>query len=204
MMRSLSLTLIGLLVTAAAAMGSRPQAPVENPRVIIDTELGQIEVELDAARAPVTVANFLKYVDGGFYQGGRFYRTVRTDPDNQPDDDVKIDVVQGTINPARRRDRLPAIALERTSETGLHHVNGTISMARVGPDTATYEFFICLGDQPALDAGGARNPDGQGFAAFGQVVRGLDVVRRIQQSPAEGQTLRPVVAILSTRRVHEE
>jgi len=102
------------------------------------------------------------------------------------------------------RDRFPAIPLERTSDTGLHHVNGTVSMARVGPDTGTYEFFICVGDQPALDFGGARNPDGQGFAAFGQVVRGLDVVRQIQQAPADGQTLRPPVGILSARRVHEE
>ena len=195
---------LAVLALAAAAAALVAQAPAENPRVVLDTGLGQIEIELDAARAPVTVANFLKYVDGGFYEAGRFYRTVRSDPDNQPDNDVKIDVVQGTISPARRRDRFPAIPLERTRATGLHHVNGTVSMARDGPDTGTYEFFICLGDQPALDFGGARNPDGQGFAAFGQVVRGLDVVRKIQLAPADGQTLAPPVRILSARRVHEE
>jgi len=195
---------VAVLAAVVVLAAQAPAEPVENPRVVIETELGQIEIELDAARAPVTVANFLKYVDGGFYQGGRFYRTVRTTPDNQPDNEVKIDVVQGTINPARRRDRFAAIPLERTSATGLRHVNGAVSMARVGPDTGTYEFFICLGDQPALDFGGARNPDGQGFAAFGQVVRGMDVVRRIQQAPADGQTLAPPVRILSARRVHEE
>jgi len=207
MRRSLALVVIVFGAVAAIAPAAQERgghAPPENPRVVLDTELGQIEIELDAARAPVTAANFLKYVDAGFYQGGRFYRTVRTAPDNQPDAGVKIDVVQGTIDSARRRDGFAAIPLERTSETGLHHANGTVSMAREGPDTATYEFFICLGDQPALDFGGARNPDGQGFAAFGQVVRGLDVVRKIQQSPADGQTLAPPVRILSARRVHEE
>ncbi len=203
-MRRLLAIGLGLLAAAAVAPVPASVKAGENPQVVLDTELGQIEIELDAARAPVTVANFLKYVDGGFYQGGRFYRTVRTAPDNQPDNTVKIDVVQGTINPARRRDRFPAIPLERTTATGLHHVNGSVSMARVGPDTGTYEFFICIGDQPALDFGGARNPDGQGFAAFGQVVRGMDVVRKIQRARADGQTLAPPVRMLSARRIHEE
>ena len=92
------------------------------------------------------------------------------------------------------------IPLERTSKTGLRHVDGTISMARDGPETATSEFFICIGDQPELDFGGRRNPDGQGFAAFGRVTAGMEVVRRIQQSPAREQRLDPPITILRIRR----
>ncbi len=119
---------------------------------------------------------------------------------NQPDNDVLIEVIQGGIDPARRDDRFDAIPLERTNATGLRHLDGTISVARTGPDTGSSEFFICIGDQPELDFGGARNLDGQGFAAFGWVVEGMDVVRRIQGQPAEGQQLRPPVAIAGVRR----
>lgn len=90
--------------------------------------------------------------------------------------------------------------LERTNRTGLKHLDGTISMARNGADTATSDFFICIGNQPELDFGGKRNPDGQGFAAFGHVVRGMDVVRKIQKSKAEAQTLKPPIEILSIIR----
>jgi peptidyl-prolyl cis-trans isomerase A (cyclophilin A) len=168
-------------------------------RVLIRTERGDIEVELDAAHAPVTAANFLRYMDGGAYDGGRFHRTVT--PDNQPDSPVKIEVIQGGVGPNPEKVDSPPIPLERTNQTGLRHLDGTISMARDGPDTATSDFFICVGDQPELDFGGRRNPDGQGFAAFGRVVRGMDVVRRIQASPAEGQTLTPPVAIRSIARI---
>jgi peptidyl-prolyl cis-trans isomerase A (cyclophilin A) len=119
---------------------------------------------------------------------------------NQPGKTVLIEVVQAGVNPSREKEGFPAIALERTSATGLKHEDGTLSMARDGPDTATSDFFICIGPQPELDFGGKRNPDGQGFAAFGRVVRGMDVVRRIQGSPADGQTLTPPVAIRSARR----
>jgi peptidyl-prolyl cis-trans isomerase A (cyclophilin A) len=172
------------------ASGAQAAAPV---RVSIETELGTIEIEVDRARAPVTAANFLRYVDAGHYDGGRFHRTVRID--NQPDNEVKIEVIQGGVDPARERDQLPPIPLERTSSTGLSHRDGTVSMARAEPDTATSDFFICVGDQPSLDFGGARNPDGQGFAAFGRVVSGMDVVRRIQAAPAEKQALVPPIAI---------
>jgi peptidyl-prolyl cis-trans isomerase A (cyclophilin A) len=165
--------------------------------VVVATPLGAIEVALDPAHAPATVANFLRYVNGGFYDGGRFHRTVT--PDNQPTNKVKIEVVQGGMNPAREKEEFPPIALERTSVTDLKHVDGTISMARAEPDTATSDFFICVGDQPELDFGGKRNPDGQGFAAFGRVVKGMDVVRKIQHSPAQGQSLTPPVPILSIK-----
>jgi peptidyl-prolyl cis-trans isomerase A (cyclophilin A) len=166
-------------------------------RVAIETELGTLEVELDAAHAPVTTANFLRYVDAGAYDQGRFHRTVTLA--NQPQSPVKIQVIQGGA--ARTGQDRPPIALERTRDTGLRHVDGAISMARGGPDTATSDFFLCVGAQPELDFGGRRNPDGQGFAAFGRVVKGLDVMVRIQARPAQGQNLTPPVRILKVRRV---
>jgi peptidyl-prolyl cis-trans isomerase A (cyclophilin A) len=175
-----------------------PQAPAA-VRVVIETQFGEIEVELDGARAPGTVANFLRYVDAGYYTGGVFHRTVKLDPDNQPNNTVKIEVIQAGPNP-ERKDLFPAIPLERTHKTGLRHVDGAISMARSEPDSAQGDFFICIGDQPELDFGGKRNPDGQGFAAFGRVVRGMDVVRKIHQSPVEAQRLTPAVKILRIRR----
>jgi peptidyl-prolyl cis-trans isomerase A (cyclophilin A) len=190
--------LAGLAVlTLTAAAGADDKA--KSVRVRIETDLGDIEVELDADRAPNTAANFLKYVDGHFYDGGRFHRTVT--PDNQPDNKVKIEVIQAGINPAKAKDEFPPIKLERTRDTKLSHTDGTISMARDGPDTATSDFFICVGDQPELDFGGKRNPDGQGFAAFGRAVKGMDVVKKIQKSPADGQALKPPVGIKKVSRV---
>jgi peptidyl-prolyl cis-trans isomerase A (cyclophilin A) len=166
--------------------------------VLLRTELGEIEIEVDRAHAPITAANFLRYVDGGFYDGGRFHRTVTMA--NQPDQKVKIEVIQAGVDPAREKDDFAPIPLERTTVTGLAHRDGTVSMARDHPDTATSDFFICIGDQPSLDYGGARNPDGQGFAAFGRVVSGMDVVRRIQAAAAEEQKLTPPIAIVEARR----
>lgn len=167
--------------------------------VLIETELGNIEVAVDHDHAPITAANFLRYVDGGFYDGGRFHRTVT--PDNQPNDTIRIEVIQGGVNPDRQAEAGPPIALERTSETGLAHRDGTISMARFTPDSAVSDIFICIQDQPVLDFGGMRNPDGQGFAAFGQVVAGMDVVRQIQGRPAEGQRLEPPISIVRAQRI---
>jgi peptidyl-prolyl cis-trans isomerase A (cyclophilin A) len=167
-------------------------------RAVIQTEKGDIEVELEAVKAPVTTTNFLKYLDGNFYEGGVFHRTVK--PDNQPDNKVRIEVIQAGVNPQREKDSFPPIKLERTKQTGLAHKDGTLSMARDGPDTATGDFFICIGDQPSLDFGGERNPDGQGFAAFGKVVKGMDVVKKIQAAPADGQKLTPPAKILKVLR----
>lgn len=190
--------MIAFLLAAVLA-----QSPL--PRVVIDTERGEIEVEIDTRRAPVTAENFLRYVRDGFYEGGRFYRTVT--PENQPNDKIRIEVIQGGVNPFKMAGHSPGdyhaayepIALERTKDTGLKHVDGAISMARSTPDSATTEFFLCVGAQPELDFGGQRNPDGQGFAAFGRVVRGMDVVRAIQKAPREAQMLKPPVAIRSIR-----
>jgi peptidyl-prolyl cis-trans isomerase A (cyclophilin A) len=169
------------------------------PRVVVQTELGNIEIEIFAAQAPITAANFLKYVDAGRYAGGMFHRTVR--PDNQGDNQVKIEMIQAGVNPEKAKEDFPPIPLERTSKTGLLHKNGTVSMARGAPDTATSGFFICINDQPALDFGGKRNPDGQGYAAFGQVVLGMDAVLRIQMAPNDGgQSLTPPVKIIAIKR----
>jgi peptidyl-prolyl cis-trans isomerase A (cyclophilin A) len=195
-------------IAAAAALAvcalSLPCADAagQTVRVRVETALGAFEVELDAGRAPVTVANFLKYVDGGFYDGGRVHRSARLE--TQAERPVKIEVIQAGINPSRRGDAFPAIPLERTSVSGILHRDGTISMARSGPDTAVSDFFICIGDQPSLDFGGARNPDGQGFAAFGRIVAGRDVVRAIHKAPAGGERLSPPVVISRASRVKAE
>ena len=177
------------------------QAPLtDKPRVLVETSLGDIEVELDAMSAPSTTRNFLRYVLEGFYSDGIFFRTVTAS--NQPQDPVKIAVIQARADPSREREAFTPITIERTRDTGLMHRDGTISMARRGPDTATHHFFICVGDQPELDFGGRRNPDGQGFAAFGRVIKGMDVVRKIHESPADGQMLSPPVLIQRAIRWH--
>jgi peptidyl-prolyl cis-trans isomerase A (cyclophilin A) len=153
--------------------------------VRIETALGSIDIAVDAKHAPLTAANFLKYVDAKLFDGGRFHRVTRPDnytaaPPNRP----AMAIIQGGVDPARRGEGFPAIPLERTSVTGLKHVVGTVSMARgAQADTARSDFFICLDEQPSLDFGGKRFDDAQGAAAFGRVVKGLDVVRRIQEQP---------------------
>ena len=197
--------LSGLLLFGLLGMPAGPgQAQEREITLEMTTEAGVIEIVLDPVRAPVTVSNFMRYVDAGQYNGGVFHRTVTMD--NQPNNDVKIEVIQGAVNPDFRDDSYPPnsgfdpIPLERTTSTEIRHVDGAISMARMGPDTATSGFFFCIGDQPELDFGGKRNPDGQGFAAFGRVTRGMDVIRKIQMSPRENQRLTPPVAITSVMR----
>ncbi len=186
-----------LIISALIASAVLAFAPAENPRVLIRTEKGDIVVAVDLTRAPVTAANFLRYVDAGLYDGSTFHRTVT--PANQPNDEVRIEVIQGGQLPEVKE--FPPISHETTAMTGLKHVDGAISMARDKPGTATSSFFFCINDQPDLDFGGRRNPDGQGFAAFGRVVSGMDVVRAIQALPARGQQLTLPVKIISVRRV---
>ncbi|MBX3070746.1 MAG: peptidylprolyl isomerase [Thermomicrobiales bacterium] len=169
-----------------------------HPVVEIATDAGTIVVELHETAAPGTVANFLGFVESGAYDGGRFYRTVT--PDNQPNDAVRIAVIQGGVPETFDIEAQPALLLERTNATGLRHLDGTISMARRDPDSAKTEFFICVGDQPELDFGGGRNPDGQGFAAFGQVIEGMAVVRAINGAPRDEQHLTPPIRIASIKR----
>jgi peptidyl-prolyl cis-trans isomerase A (cyclophilin A) len=181
---------LGMVVVAGSALA-------EKPRVRMDTPLGAIVVELDAEKAPITAQNFLRYVDENRFSTARFYRVVRLD--NQPENAVKIEVVQGGLGFEPDLKRLPEIVHETTRETGLRHRDGTVSMARGGPGTASSEFFICVGDQPDLDFGGKRNPDGQGFAAFGRVVEGMEIVRKIHGQAASNQMLVEPVTISMER-----
>lgn len=171
--------------------------PAGSPvRVVLDTEAGRIVLAVEAEHAPKTSANFLRYVDAGLYDGAAFHRAVTMD--NQPTNRVKIEVIQA--GPGVDSATFPPVALERTTLTGLKHRDGAISLARDVADTATADFFICIGDQPSLDFGGKRNPDGQGFAAFGRVVQGMDVVRKIQRSPVKEQKLTPPIRIRKAYR----
>ncbi len=195
------------VITLVAVSTPLTSQSSKSPIVAFETEKGTIEMEVDSVRAPATAANFLKYVDAGFFDGGSVIRAVR--PDNTVRHDVEIQVIQFQIAPARRREQFPPIPLERTSVTGLKHVDGAISMARSGPDTATASFSIVIGDQPEMNFGGRRNPDGQGFAAFGRVVRGMDVVKAIQAAPT-GQrgpygteSLEPPIKVLKAYRQKE-
>ncbi len=200
----LAATAILVLGAGGTASSGQSAAPVA---VVFETEKGNFEIAVDAQHAPVTAANFLKYVDGMFYDKGIVNRAVR--PDNTTRHDVAIQVIQVQSDPARGREQFPPIALERTSVTGLTHIDGAVSMARAGVDSATASFFVCIGAQPELDFGGKRNADGQGFAVFGRVVSGMAVVKAIQASPtmAAGtrgaygtETLSPVIKILRAYR----
>lgn len=188
----------GLVLWIAAGVVQAPPAPVV---VVFETTLGAITIEVNVAKAPATSANFLRYVDAGLYNSGRFHRAVR--PETETRKDVPIEVVQAT-RAARTpgTPNFPAIPLERTNATGLTHVDGAVSMARAGIDSAVADFFICIGAQPLLDFGGARNADGQGFAAFGRVVSGMDVVKKIQAAPVRAgtQSLAPPIEILKAAR----
>jgi len=171
----------------------------ENPKILMKTELGDILIEVYPDKVPVTVANFLRYVDEGRFEGAVFYRVVTMD--NQPVMDIKIEIIQGGIRQTANARPLPPIEHETTDKTGVLHKDGAISMARLMPGSASSDFFICVGDQPSLDFGGMRNRDGQGFAAFGMVIKGMDVVRKIQQQPSERQYLTKPVKILSIKRM---
>jgi peptidyl-prolyl cis-trans isomerase A (cyclophilin A) len=196
------IAIIVAAVTMAVVIAGAPAAAQSPVRVLVQTELGDIVLEIDVKSAPNTAANFLRYLDAGHFNGGTFHRTVKMD--NQPDSPVKIEVIQAGVNADRAKEGFAPIALERTSLTGLRHVDGAISMARGAPDSATSGWFICINDQPSLDFGGARNPDGQGFAAFGRVVQGMDVVRAIQRAPnTDAQRLTPPIKILSVARVQK-
>ena len=178
-----------LLISLAALFAQSPAEVV----VRVETTLGSFDIAVDVKRAPITAANFLKYVDAGLYTNGRFHRVTR--PDNYkaaPPDRPMMELIQGGLGPEAKGKSFPPIPLERTSVTGIKHVAGVVSMARGTADTATAasEFFVLLDDQPSLDFGGKRFPDAEGAAAFGRVVAGLDVVRKIQQQPVrtgEGQ-----------------
>jgi peptidyl-prolyl cis-trans isomerase A (cyclophilin A) len=190
-MKKIFLSLIILVLTITNLSAQKKEI------CIIKTSLGDITVELYPKKAPITVANFLKYVDAHLYDNTTFFRSVTLN--NQTKDSVKIEVIQGGEVDSTKV--LKAIPLERTSKTGVLHKNGAISMARDTPDSATCSFFICINNQPSLDFDGKRNKDGQGFAAFGKVINGMDVVKKIQQlHPDQEQYFKPPVLILSIIR----
>ena len=169
------------------------------PQVKMKTELGDIIIEIDTVNAPVTAVNFLKYVDDKIFNPASFYRVVRMD--NQPDNEIKIEVIQGGLGYDESPLSLPPIEHETTVKTGILHKDGVISMARMEPGTASSEIFICIGDQPELDFGGKRNPDGEGFAAFGKIIKGMEVVKEIQSKPDEEQMLITPVNIIEISRI---
>ena len=168
---------------------------------MIRTELGTIHARIDLHRAPVTSANFLRYIDAGLFDSTCFYRVVRND--NQQNDSVRIEVIQGGRFDDEEKGFAPVIH-ETTEMTGIRHRNGTLSMARSAPGTATSEFFICIGDQPELDYQGKRNRDLQGFAAFGEVTRGMKVVKRIHSIKAPSQYLETPILILEIKRASRQ
>lgn len=176
--------LIGTLISMSCA--STTDAP-DLVTVLLTTSIGQIEITVDLERAPVSGADFLRYVDAGLYDGEGFYRVVREGNDHGS---PAIEVVQGGLIDQSKA--LSPVPHESTNETGIRHLDGAVSLARGAPGTgsAAY-FFITIGEQPALDFGGQRNGDGLGFAAFGRVTRGMDVVRKIHELPADGPSDSP-------------
>ncbi len=164
----------------------------QNPHIIIASQFGDIELELYTLKAPKSVAAFNRYIDAGYYANCSFYRILSTD--NQITGSNASELIQGGLWANKNRpDTLAGIPHETTQQTGLHHTNGTISLAREAPGTATTEFFICIGDQPGFDYGGENNPDGQGYAAFGKVVKGMDIVLKIYARPEENQFFDPPI-----------
>jgi peptidyl-prolyl cis-trans isomerase A (cyclophilin A) len=195
----LRFTIFAIVISSIALHAQQPAEVL----VRIETSFGTIDLAIDTKNAPITSANFLKYVDGGFYDGGRIHRATRADnyTPNLPNRPL-LEIIQADINPARAAERFPAIPLERTSVTGLTHVVGTVSMPRgQNPDSARSGFVIHFNEQPSLNHGGMRFDDGQGTAAFGRVIAGLDVARKIQMQPIKEQALDPPIAIVSVRRV---
>lgn len=171
------------------------------PHIEIQTARGNIEIELYPLKAPKTVAAFLSYIDSGFYNNSNFYRVLSDE--NQPSNATKTELIQGGIWRSKNKiaSQLPGIPHETTQQTGILHTDGAISLARLAPGTAGAEFFICIGKQPGLDYGGENIADKQGYAAFGKVVKGMDIVRKIYRQNEEDQYFDPPVAIFNIVRL---
>ncbi len=183
-----------IIVVSILTILSFISCKTSNPVVEIRTEFGNIKLEIYADKAPISAENFLRYVDKNLYENSSFYRTVTMS--NQPNNKIKIEVIQGGLGDNENK-MLPPVAHEPTNKTGILHKDGVISFARNEPGSETSEFFICIGDQPELDYGGRRNPDGQGFSAFGKVIEGMNVVMKIHSSPNKEQSLNPPIKIFN-------
>jgi len=202
--------LLALVPAASAQTGTPPPSPALNAtitdpqpalvNVTFTTSLGPVVIALEKERAPKTVANFLRYVDGKRFDGIGFYRAFNYGADGG----VVQAGIRQTIKPL-----FPPVAHEPTSQTGLHHSAGTISMARMAPGSAQADFFILLSDIPAFDADPAAPGDNQGFAAFGHVIEGMDILKQVLAAPRsptagdgimKGQMLDPPIKIISVRR----
>lgn len=171
-----------------------------NPVVVIETKYGEIEIELYIDKAPKTAGAFLSYVEAGLYENTSFYRVLNMN--NQPSNAPKTEILQGglwrTKNEKARS--ITGIPHESTGTTGVKHKDGVISVARLAPGTANCEFFICIDDQPGLDEGGENVEDKLGYAAFGKVIKGMNVVRKIYMQNDRNQYLDPPVAIYNIKR----
>ena len=164
---------------------------------VIKTSLGDIYIELYPEKAPITVNNFMQYVDNDLYKNSNFFRTCT--PENEADREYKIEVIQG--GDIEEKKLFGPIPIETTEQTKILHKHASISMARAEPNTAQSNFFICINDQPELDFRGKRNPDGQGFAAFGKVSKGMDVVLQIQAQKNEAQMMPNPIVIYTIKRL---
>ncbi len=171
----------------------------KNPQIIIKTNFGNIEAELFPDKAAKSVAAFLSYIDSGIYKNSSFYRVLLEETMS----DLNTGVIQGGIwetNNKKARE-LPGIEHESPKQTGLSHSSGTLSLARTTAGTANSEFFICIGDQSGYDSSKAFSADGLGYAAFGRVISGMEIVREIQNQPANGQAFTKATIILNIERL---
>lgn len=191
--------LYAFIVMALMQAACKPH--YKNPHVLIETSAGDIEIEVYPDQAPQTAGAFLRYVDSGFYKNTSFYRVLNDE--NQPSNAPKTNLVQGGLwrTKYKKASTITGVTHETTQQTHLSHTSGTISLARTTPGSATAEFFICVGNQPGLDFGGENNPDGQGYAAFGKVVKGMKIVNTIYQRPEEEQYFQPLIAIYNITRL---
>jgi len=172
----------------------------KNPHVLINTTYGDIEVEVYPDKAPKTVAAFLSYIDSGYYTSSSFYRLITNE--NVPSEN-NTGLIQGGIyktNP-NKLSTIAGIIHESTNKTGLSHTDGTISMARTTLGSASTEFFICIGNQIQFDSSASGVGDGQGFAAFGKVLNGMDIVSKIQNSPNNGESFKVAIKINTIKRM---
>ena len=171
----------------------------DSTKVLMKTEIGTIIIELLPNQAPIIVKNFLQLMDEDRYNDFIFHRVVNMK--NQSSNSVKIVLIQGGLDFNQHPYVLPPISHESTNKTDLKHLNGTISMARNEPGSASSEIFICINDQPELDYNGSRNPDDLGFTGFVMVKSGVDIVKKIQQSPSDDQMLNKPIRVKSIKRI---